>query len=124
MHSSKGLFALLLFAAVFSAPSVAVGSVTEAQARATIEKEFGVRVLKIVPGTLHERSVYFLTIMSQGGNDNGAFQVNRLALDRETGQLVSGFRHRASGHDDAGGAGGRETNRQPTDVLRQGWDWR
>jgi hypothetical protein len=62
--------------------------------------------------------------MSPGGNENSAFQVSRLAVDPDTGRLVSGFRHRRSGYDYAEGDGANETNRQPTGVLRQGWNWR
>lgn len=94
------------------------------EARASVEKQFGVKVLKITNTRIAGKTVYLLTIMSPGGDTNSAYQVNRLAVDPDTGRLVPGFRHRRSGYDYAEGDGANETNRQPTGVLRQGWNWR
>ena len=102
----------------------AMAAVTEQSVRQNIEKTYDVRVLKLVKGTLDGKAVYFVTVMSAGGNDNAAFQVNRLAVDVETGALVSSFRHHSSGYELPAGTLDNETDRQPTDVLRQGWNWR
>ena len=105
-------------------PQLAQAAMSAQDARASVERQFGVKVLKVAIGNLAGKAVVLLTVMSPGGDTNSAFQVNRLAVDPETGKLVSGFRHRRSGYDYAEGDGANETNRQPTGVLRQGWNWR
>ena len=105
-------------------PRDAFGAMSAQQARASIEQQYGVKVLKITNTRFAGKAVFLLTIMSPGGDTNSAFQVNTLAVDPDTGRLVSGFRHRRSGYDYVGGDGSNETNRQPTGVLRQGWNWR
>ena len=115
----------VLCAAIALAPTiVSAAEITGQQAQQMVEKTYGVRVLKITRDTLHGKPIFLLTVLTPGGNDNAAFQVNRLALDPVTGKLVSGFRHRSSGYDYATGAGARDDNRQSTDVLRRGWNWR
>jgi len=99
-------------------------AVTEQEVRQMIEKTYEVKVLKLVADRLDGRPVFLVTVMSAAGNDNGAFQVNRLAVDAETGKLVSAFRHHTSGYELPAGARDSEPDRQPTDVLRQGWNWR
>ncbi len=105
-------------------PQAALAAISADQARESIEKQFGVKVLKITSSTLDGKPVYLLTIMSPGGNSNSAFQVSRIAVDPETGKLVLGSHHLPSGYNSAGGDGTNEPNRNPTDVLRQGWNWR
>ena len=105
-------------------PQEAHAAMSEQEARASVEREFGVKVLKIGKVELGGKPVYLLTVMSPGGNANAAFQVNRLALDPETGRLVSGFRHLSSGYDNAEGARANEADRQPAEALRQRWNWR
>ncbi len=116
----------MLASAVFAVAAAfavsASAAVTEQAVRQNIEKTYDVKVLKIAKGQLEGKDVYLVTVMTAGGNNNAAFQVNRLAVDPETGKLVSGFRHHASGYEVAPGE--RDTDRQPTDVLRQGWNWR
>ena len=69
------------------------------QVKAKIAKEFGVKVLKVRPSNADGRKVFVVTVMNPGGDFNEAFQVSTIAVDVETGELVPGFRHRASGLD-------------------------
>ena len=62
-----------------------------------LEKEYGVQVLKVTPADLDGKKVYDVRVMRKDGG-NGAFGVTSLAVDAETGQLVSAFRHKASGY--------------------------
>lgn len=119
---AAALFVLIL--QVFFTPQPAWAAMTEAQARAMVESTYGVRVLKSERSTLYGKTIYLLTVINPGGNDNAAFQVTRLAVDPISGRLVSGFRHRTSGYDYADGDRARTTDKQPTDVFRQGWNWR
>jgi len=123
LRITVALFSVYALCAPAVAPP-AWAAVSEDQARHAIEQQFGVRVLKVVKSTFDGKPVYFLTVMSPGGNSNSAFQVNTLAVDPETGKLVSGFRHLSSGLRDAEGAGSRDANRQPDDALSQGRVWR
>lgn len=120
---SPGFLAALALTALLGA-STASAAVSESQARQMIEQAYGVRVLKIEKREFRGRAAYLLTVMTPGGNDNAAFQVNVLAVDPETGKLIPGYRHGHSGAEAAGGAPLRETDRQPAKALRQGWNWR
>ena len=90
---------------------------------AAIAEAYGVTVLRVVPAKDDGRSVFRLTIMNPGGDFDEAFQVNTLLVDAETGKLVSGFRHRASGYE-ASQAASFETNRHTPDTLSWGFVWR
>lgn len=91
--------------------------VNAAEVRASIEKKFNVKVLKINAVTVDGKSAFKVTVMYPGGNFNTAFQVNTLIIDANTGETVSQFRHIASGSVSANG-GDTKTNRQPVDALR------
>lgn len=121
---TAAVIALAICVMASVAPRAAQAGMSAQEARASIERQFGVKVLKVTTTVLAGKAVFLLTVMSPGGNVNSAYQVNRLAIDPDTGKLVSGFRHRRSGYDYADGAGANEANRQPTGVLRQGWNWR
>lgn len=82
-----------------TAPREAHAAMSAEEARESVERQFGVKVLKISKAELAGKPVYLLTVMSPGGNSNSAFQVNRLALDPDTGRLVSGFRHPSLDYD-------------------------
>ncbi len=88
-----------LLGAMLVMPLPAVAAMSADQVRANITKAFGVKVLRTRPGQADGRRVYVVTIMNPGGDFNTAFQVNTLIVDADTGKLVSGFRHRASGYD-------------------------
>ncbi len=89
---------------------------------AAIAEAYGVTVLRVVPATDDGRSVFRLTIMNPGGDFDEAFQVNTLLVDANTGKLVSGFRHRASGYETSQAAA-FDTNRHAPDSLSWGFLW-
>ncbi len=93
------------------------------QVAAAIAEAYGVTVLRVVPATDDGRSVFRLTIMNPGGDFDEAFQVNTLLVDADTGKLVSGVRHRASGYE-ASQAASFEPNRHAPDSLSWGFVWR
>ncbi len=101
----------------------ASAAMSEQQLRAQIVATYGVKVLGMRRGELDGTAVFFVTIMNPKGDFNEAFQVNTLAVDSATGKLISGFRHRSSGISDST-VPRNETDRQPTDALRQGRIWR
>ena len=70
----------------------AQAQVTADMAKRQIEEAYGVEVLKVREGELDGRAVWLVTVMNPGGDFNEAFMVTTLAVDRETGQLVSTFR--------------------------------
>ena len=92
----------LLLGAVFagylaSAPDAMAAS--KEQVRSSIEKTFGVKVLRIRDMLSEGRAAFAVTIMNPGGNFDEAFQVNTIVVDRATGKLISQFRHRDAGYD-------------------------
>ena len=90
---------LFMLAGVLAgAISGAQAAVTKEQASRQVAQTFGVEVLKARPGKIDGREVWFLTVMIRGGDFNGAFQVNTLAVDRASGALVPSFRHGPSGY--------------------------
>ena len=94
------------WAAIFLAVSVllptvperALAAISEAEAVERLEASYGVRALKVRAGEIDGRKVWLVTVMNPGGDSNAAFQVNTLAVDKETGELVPSFRHRTSGY--------------------------
>ncbi len=98
MFARRWLAALVVGGVVsLAAPAWAAMSADEVAAK--IAEAYGVTVLRIVPTVTDGRSVFRVTIMNPGGDFDEAFQVNTLLVDADTGKLVSGFRHRASGYD-------------------------
>lgn len=89
-----GCLLLTLFA--LSSGAAAIGKDEAAQ---QIAERFQVEVLDVKPGEIDGQAVWLVTVMKQGGNRNDAFQVSRLALDRDSGELLPSFRHRTSGYD-------------------------
>ncbi len=63
-----------------------------------IAKTYGVTVLKISNAEQDGSQVLLVTVMNPGGDFNEAFQVTNLVVDRQTGRLVSQFRHTPTGH--------------------------
>ncbi|WP_340118568.1 hypothetical protein [Pelagibius sp. 7325] len=90
---------VLLAAAAFSAaPQPARAAVGAEAAGKQIAERYDVQVLKVAPGEIDGRKVWLLTVMVPGGNSNSAFQVHRLAVDQESGDLVPSFRHHTEGY--------------------------
>jgi len=87
-----------LAAAFFLVPATdALAEVGENEAAKQVEESFSVEVLKVRDGMLDETEVWLVTFMVPGGNNNGAFQVNTVAVEKATGRLLPSFRHRSSG---------------------------
>ncbi|MCH8090883.1 MAG: PepSY domain-containing protein [Proteobacteria bacterium] len=109
--------------AVLALPPPAIAALSANQVKAKVAKEFGVKVLKVRPGKADGRKVFVVTVMNPGGDFNEAFQVSTIVVDVETGKLVSGFRHRASGLD-ANQAPTFVPNLHSPDTLSWGFIWR
>ncbi len=94
------ILAVAAVAAVFSAatPSLAQDLMSESRARAMIEETYGVQVLSVEEIGKDGRQVFIVKVMNPPGDFNEAFQVNTLVIDRQTGSLVSQFRHLPAGH--------------------------
>ena len=99
MIRQQGLIGWVLAAAVvvLLVPSPGTAAVTETEAVTMIEEIYDVEVLRARAGRIDDRQVWLLTVMNRGGDFNTAFQVNTLAVDRNTGKLVPAFRHGPSG---------------------------
>ena len=93
---ASGVCALLLILAA-GPPAHAVNARDKALA-GQIAETYGVTVLKISEDEQDGVQVLFVTVMNPGGNFNEAFQVNTLVIDRQTGRLISQFRHTPTGH--------------------------
>lgn len=102
--------------------AAALAQVSGEEAKLQVEEAYGVEVLAVSPGEIDERAVWLLTVMVPEGNSNAAFMVSRLAVDQETGDLVSSFRHRPSGYDLPGGLRDDKSGLRP-DTARGG-PWR
>ncbi len=76
----------LAAALVAALPFAAQAAMTKEQVAAKIEKEFGVKVLRVTPTTEDGKALFAVTVMSGGGNWNHAFQVNTIAVDAATGE--------------------------------------
>lgn len=115
------VFALVLAAGLglsVAGPVAAQALMSESAARAALEKEYGVQVLRVEPGEQDGVPVFVVRVMNPGGNFNEAFQVNTLVVDRQTGNLVRQFRHGPSGVRGTGGErSGTEENSGP--ILRR-----
>ncbi len=116
-------FAAALLGAVMAFPPPALAAMNADQVRAKVAKAFGVKVLKVRPGKADGRKVFVVTVMNPGGDFNEAFQVSTIVVDVETGKLVPGFRHRASGLD-ANQAPSFVPNLHSPDTLSWGFIWR
>ncbi len=110
MISARVWLAAVVAGAAILPAAPALAAMSADQVAAAIAEAYGVSVLKVVAAEDEGRTVYRVTIMNPGGDFDEAFQVNTLLVDADTGKLVSGFRHRASGYD-ASQAASFETNR-------------
>lgn len=112
----------LLLALVAFAGAGARAAPSKEAIKMSIEKTYDVKVLRIQEGEQGDRSVYRVTFMNHGGNDNAAFQVNTIVVDAETGKLVPQFRHLVSGYR-LSATRERTLSRQATDALRGERTW-
>ncbi len=123
MISARVWLATVSASAAILPAAPALAAMSADQVAAAITEAYGVSVLKVVAAEDEGRTVYRVTIMNPGGDFDEAFQVNTLLVDADTGKLVSGFRHRASGYD-ANPAASFDVNRHAPDSLSWGFVWR
>lgn len=72
-------------------------ALTQQEAAEKIAEEYGVEVLKTDATLDGNRAIILLTVMQAGGNDNAAFQVNTIAVDARTGDVIPGYRRLETG---------------------------
>lgn len=115
--------AVLLGLAASSGPAAA--AMTKDEIKAEVEKNYGVKVLRMTDGEVAGQPALLVTVMNKGGNDNRAFQVNTLAIDPATGHLVPVYRVRPDGYQFSDILES-EPNKQPSDLLssRDAHPWR
>lgn len=112
--------ALALGCGGWTAPAAA--QVSADKAAQDVARTYGVEVLRVRPGEIEGRAVWFVTVMNSGGNFNEAFEVTTLAVDRSSGELVPAFRHGPSGSTGNADAADLRGDRRP-DAARSG-TWR
>ncbi len=114
--------AALLALALGAAPRPA-SALTGEEAAARIEADYGVKALRVRPGTIEGTAVWLVTVMKPGRDSNDAFQVTTLAVDQVTGALVSAFRHGVHGPARLRSTSPSMIEQRPS-VLRSGDLWR
>ncbi len=77
----------------------ALAQMTDSQVAAAIARQYDVTVLRVAPLEEDGRPAYRVTVMSGGGDVNGAYRVRTVVVDAESGRLILQFRHRTSGYD-------------------------
>ena len=101
LHRMRMTMALAMGLAVCAAfvadPSQAAVSSEEAGRK--VAAQFSVEVLRVRAAVLDSTPVWLVTVMTPGGDNNDAFQVNTLAVDQDSGALIPSFRHGTSGYD-------------------------
>lgn len=121
MRSIPTLCAATAMAVLLAWPAHA--EMSAEQAGQAVAEAFDVEVLKVRVDTHAEARVYLVTVMTPGGNFNGAFQVATLMVDARTGRLVSQFRHLPSGYQLPGAQTYEESTGRP-DAAQRGVVWR
>ena len=117
------LLITLLAAGLVLTSAARAGPVSADEVRQQIEQSYPVKVLRIRDMEADGRAAYAVTVMAKGGDFDDAFQVNTFIVDADTGNLIPVFRHLDSGYVLPDG-GDRDTNRQPTNALRDRFIWR
>jgi hypothetical protein len=100
----------------------AVAQVTNQEAKLQVEETYVVEVLGRRDSEIDGRAVWLVTFVVLSCDTNSAFMVSSLAIDRESGDLVPAFRHRASGYELPGGLRRDRVGLRP-DAMRTG-TWR
>ena len=125
MNSSKPLgvrlaalgAALVVILALGTGPAGA--AMTEAEVTRMIEETYGVQVLRVRAERLDEDWVWLVTVMNPPGDFNEAFQVNTLAVDRASGNLISQYRYTGTGHVLSGADSRSPSTDESGAVIRQ-----
>lgn len=89
--------ALLAVGAFVLAGLSPAAALTQKEAAEQIAEEYGVEVLKTDATLDGNRPIILLTVMQSGGNDNAAFQVNTIAVDAKSGEVIPGYRRLETG---------------------------
>ncbi len=118
-HLLSGAVALVLVASA----GTAAAQMTPLDVDKKLTQQYGVKVLRLVPGEFDGRKVFVATVMNPAANSNGAFEVATLAVDPQTGSLIPAFRHTKSGYE-LSGAEATNTNRNSWGVPESGRAWR
>ena len=105
-------------------PAVAAEGKSKEAVSASIEKDYGVKVLRIVEAEDDGTPIFLVTVMNPGGASNAAFQVTTLAVDRMTGNLVSQYRSTPTGQIHSGAPTRIPTADGSGTVIRQNTDRR
>ncbi|WP_119166423.1 hypothetical protein [Algihabitans albus] len=116
------LSAICLAAGLLSTAPAAL-ALTQEEATALVAERYGVEVLRAQASEVDGQRAWLLTVMEPGGTSNSAFRVTRLAVDRETGDLIPSFRHGSSGYQ-LPGSGGRFTRDTVQPSRAAGTVWR
>ena len=118
MKGSRVLAAAILLGGVgLTDPAAAI---SEDEAARNVAEAYDVQVLRVVEDEIDGQAVWLVTVMKGGGDRNDAFQVSTLALDRQSGELVPSFRHRASGYDLPPKPASGDTESVRPDAMRGG----
>ncbi|WP_421710408.1 hypothetical protein [Algihabitans sp.] len=123
MRYLSRLSAICVAVGVLSVP-VAALAVTQEEAAALVAERYGVEVLRTQAGNVDGQRAWLVTVMEPGGTSNSAFRVTRLAVDRETGDLIPAFRHGRSGYQLPDSGGGRFTRDTVQPSRAAGTVWR
>ena len=98
LRFASGAFAALLSMHLATAlPASAQELIGEADARAAIERDYGVEVLGVSEVTVDGVPAFRVTVMNPGGDFNEAFMVTTLIVDRRSGKLVPQVREGTQG---------------------------
>lgn len=102
--------------------SPALAEVGRDEAAQDIAERYGVEVLKVREGEVDGVPAWLVTVMFPGGNFNSAFQVQTLAVDKQSGDLIPAFRHGTSGYQLPGRfSGSPRSDSDPTQMNRGIW---
>ncbi|MCG8545059.1 MAG: hypothetical protein MJE12_12720 [Alphaproteobacteria bacterium] len=88
---------VMLGAGLILHPASAAEGKSKEAVSASIAKDYGVQVLRIVEAEHDGMPIFLVTVMNPGGDSNAAFQVTTLAVERATGKLVSQYRSTPTG---------------------------
>ena len=98
----SGVMMTMVFLTMFGIGFPAHAEMTKQQIMGKIERDFGVKVLNVQPARDIGENVLAVTVINPSGDFNEAFQVNTLAVDKQSGELVpvesqtrQGYRHSA-----------------------------
>ncbi len=88
---------LALAIAVVGSPASAQSDLSEDQVKRKVESAYGVTVLRVEKISNRGPAFFAVTAMNGPGDFSDAFQVNTVAVDPKTGDLIRQYRHTSSG---------------------------